>query len=235
MEIIKKKIAILQPNYIPWKGYFDLINLVDAFVLLDNVQYTKRDWRNRNQLKTPQGLHWLSIPVRQVSQKQLIKDTQIISPKWIKQHWKTWKTYYQKAIFFPFYKDFLENLYQTCNYKYLGEINYHFIQAINQLLGIQTPIFWASDYKVSEDKNYRLIELVQLLDGNVYLSGPAAKTYLDEAAFWEANIEVMWMDYAHYPVYQQLYPPFRHEVSILDLLLHEGPKGRQFMKSFSNA
>lgn len=229
---MSKKVAILQPNYIPWKGYFDLINLVDVFIFLDDVQYTKRDWRNRNRLKTSEGVHWLSIPIRQVSQNQLIKDSQVISKQWTYKHWQTWQTYYSKAPFFQQYQALLEALYLNCSYKFLCDINYHFIEAINQILNIQTPLLWSSDYESPQDKNERLIHLIQWQNGTEYISGPAAKSYLNEDLFAQSNIKVTWMDYQDYPIYQQCHPPFRHDVSVLDLILNEGSRATQFMKSF---
>ncbi|HIP48251.1 MAG TPA: hypothetical protein EYG92_04705, partial [Lutibacter sp.] len=129
-----KKIAILQSNYIPWKGYFDLINMVDEFILYDEVQYTKNDWRNRNKIQTKQGVQWLTIPVRQKELSQLIKDTKITDKKWGKKHWATIRQNYSKAKYFKEYKDIFEELYLNCEEQYLSQINYKFIVVINEIL-----------------------------------------------------------------------------------------------------
>src|SRR5210317_712903 len=123
-----KKIAILQSNYIPLKGYFYLIHMVDEFVLYDNVQYTKNDWRNRNKIKTPNGTQWLSIPVRKESLSQLIQDTKVINKKWRKKHWKTLLQNYSKAKNFKSFRDSFEQLYLEHNEEFLSEINLKFIR-----------------------------------------------------------------------------------------------------------
>lgn len=229
-----KKIAILQSNYIPWKGYFDLINMVNEFILYDDVQYTRRDWRNRNKIKTSNGLIWLTIPV-QVKGKyyQKINEVKVSDLSWAKKHWHTIKHNYSKAKYFKDYKDIFESLYLSCSKEtYLSQINYIFIREINNLLGIKTKIRWSSEFRLVEGKNERLIEICKQCNANVYLSGPAAKTYLDEKLFNQEGIQVEWMDYCGYPEYNQLYPPFEHGVSIIDLIFNEGPNATKFMKNF---
>lgn len=228
-----KKVAIVQSNYIPWKGYFDLINLVDEFILLDNVQYTHGHWRNRNQIKTPSGLNWLTIPVYvkgKLSQK--IKDTKIADNRWRTKHWKTIQQNYRNSEFFKLYKEIFENLYLGYKEIYLSEINYRFIKKICRLLGIKTKISWSMFYNTREQKTERVISLCKSSGATMYLSGPAAKNYLTENRFKEESIELEYMDYSGYKTYRQLFPPFIHKVSILDLLFNEGPNATNFMKSF---
>ena len=225
-----KKIAILQSNYIPWKGYFDLIGSVDEFVLYDDMQYTKNDWRNRNLIKTPNGPAWLTIPVRQETLAQTIRETRIATPLWHKQHWKTISQNYAKAAHFKEYKDFFAELYRTATEEYLSEINRKFLLAINGLLGIATTIRCSSEFTLAPGKSERLLELCKTLGATTYLSGPAAGDYLDVALFTAAGIEVEWMDYRGYPEYTQLFPPFAHGVSIVDLLFNEGGNAPKFMK-----
>ena len=225
-----KKIAILQSNYIPWKGYFDLIGSVDEFVLYDDMQYTKNDWRNRNLIKTPNGPAWLTIPVRQESLAQTIRETRIANPLWHKQHWKTLAQNYAKAAHFKEYKDVFEELYLGATETSLCAINRKFIQAINGLLGIDTIIRCSSEFTLAPGKSERLLELCQKLGGTTYLSGPAASDYLEVPIFTAAGIEVEWMDYSGYPEYTQLFPPFEHGVSIVDLLFNEGGNAPKFMK-----
>jgi hypothetical protein len=231
---MSKKIAILQSNYIPWKGYFDLINMVDEFVIYDDVQYTRRDWRNRNLIKTPQGLLWLTIPV-EVKGKyyQTIKDTVISEKKWPKKHWTAISINYLKSKYYREYKEFFEKLYLDCNEKYLSEINYKFIKAINKLLGIKTNISRSSDYSLTNGKTERLVDICIQSKATEYISGPAAKDYIDEKLFLENGINLTWMDYSNYPIYNQLYPPFEHGVSIVDLIFNEGINAHRFMKSFN--
>lgn len=228
-----KKIAILQSNYIPWKGYFDLINMVDEFILYDDMQYTRRDWRNRNKIKTSQGLKWLTIPV-EVKGKyfQKINETKISDKDWAKKHWQSIKLNYSKAQYFREYKDAFEDLYLNCNEPYLSRINFKFINAINEILGIKTKIKWSSEFELVDGKSRRLLSICKDCDADIYLSGPAAKGYLDEEMFVKEGISVEWMDYSGYPEYDQLYPPFAHGVTILDLIFNEGSNAVKFMKSF---
>ncbi len=228
-----KKIAILQSNYIPWKGYFDIIASVDEFIFYDEMQYTKNDWRNRNLIKTPQGLKWLSIPVitkGHLSNNIKIKDAQIADPKWAIKHWNTMKLFYKNAPYFNKYSTLFENLYKTCEQEtYLCKVNYKFILAINELLGIKTKISFSQNYGLIQGKTERLVDLVQKAKGTEYLSGPAAKGYIDESLFKKANIKLSWMDYSRYPEYKQLFPPFVHGVSILDLIFNCGPNAVNYM------
>ncbi len=218
-----KKIAILQSNYIPWKGYFDIIRQVDEFIFYDEVQYTKNDWRNRNKIKTPQGPQWITIPVRQLSLSQKISETFISQDNWAEKHWKSISLNYCKAPFFNEYKDLFESFYSEVGTANLSEINRSAIEHINSILGIKTRLSSSLDYKLIEGKNERLIDLVVKAGGNYYLSGPSARDYIDENLFREAGIEVGWMEYSGYPEYPQLFPPFSHAVSVLDLIFNTGP------------
>ncbi len=226
-----KKIAILQSNYIPWKGYFDIIGSVDEFVLYDDMQYTKNDWRNRNKIKTAQGLQWLSIAVRQESLHQKINETKVTDAKWNINHWKSLCQNYAKAPYFRAYKERFEKLYLGIETPYLSEINRIFIDEICDILGIKTKIRDSREFVLKEGKSERLLALVQEMGGTHYLSGPAARDYLDESIFEEAGILVEWMSYSGYKEYHQLFPPFEHGVSVLDLIFNEGENAKNFIKS----
>lgn len=226
-----KTIAIVQSNYIPWKGYFDLIRAVDEFIILDDVQYTRRDWRNRNQVKTPTGATWLTIPVDcKGKYEQAIRDVAISEPGWADAHWKTIRNFYARAAHFNAHRDWLQALYEGSSSRSLSEVNHRFITAICGTLGIPTRISWSTDYELTPGKTDRLLNLCLQAGATTYLSGPAAQAYLDVAAFAAAGIQVRFADYSGYPEYRQLYPPFRHDVSILDLLLNEGPHAIEYMK-----
>lgn len=229
-----KKVAILQSNYIPWKGYFDIISMVDEFILYDDMQYTKRDWRNRNKIMTANGLQWLSIPVETKGKfYQKINETRIESHDWVDKHWHSIIANYSKAPFFKEYASEIKETYEECrNEEFLSNVNYRFIKKICDILGIHTQITWSSDYQLADGKTGRLVDLVRQAGGGYYLSGPAAKDYIVEELFEEANIELAWMDYSNYPVYPQQYTPFEHGVTILDLIFNAGPDARKYMKSF---
>lgn len=227
-----KKIAILQSNYIPWKGYFDLINMVDEFVFYDEVQYTKNDWRNRNKIKTSQGIQWLTIPVRQETLGQKIKDTKISDKKWNIKHWRTLSQNYSKSKCFKDYKDIFEELYLKCDEEYLSQINYKFITTINEILGIRIKLRYSSEFELIDGQTEKLLNICKKCEANSYLSGPAAKDYFDEELAKKENIQVEWMNYSGYQEYNQLFPPFEHGVTILDLIFNEGFNATKFMKSF---
>lgn len=228
-----KKVAILQSNYIPWKGYFDLINMVDEFILYDDMQYTKRDWRNRNKIKTPQGLKWLSIPV-EVKGKyfQKITETKVSDKEWAKKHWQQIQQNYAKTKYFKEYKDIFEELYMKCDEEYLSQINYKFIITINEILGITTKIRWSSEFELINGQTEKLLGICKDCNADVYISGPAAKDYFDEELARQENIKVEWMNYSGYKEYEQLHLPFEHGVTILDLIFNEGPNAKKYMKSF---
>jgi len=230
-----KKIAILQSNYIPWKGYFDLINIVDEFIFYDDMQYTRRDWRNRNKIKTPQGLKWLTIPV-DVKGKyfQKINETKVSDKSWGKKHWEQIKQNYSKAKYFKDYKDIFEDLYLNCYEEYLSQINYKFIITINKILGISTKIRWSSEFELVDGQTEKLLGICKDCDADVYISGPAAKDYFDVKLAKKENIEVEWMDYSGYKEYEQFYPPFEHNVTILDLIFNEGNYSKEYIKKVDN-
>lgn len=226
-----KKIAILQSNYIPWKGYFDLIASVDEFILFDDMQYTRRDWRNRNQIKSPQGIQWLTIPV-QVKDKydQKIKDTLLDGTSWAKTHWKTLEQNYKRAPCFDDVAGWLKPLYESADDTHISTLNKKFIIAICEYLNIKTVITNSWDYALTEGKTERLADLCRQAGGTEYLSGPSAKNYIEEDVFLDMNIKLAWMDYAGYAEYPQLWGNFEHGVTILDLLFNCGKDAHQFMK-----
>jgi hypothetical protein len=208
---------------------------VDEFVLDDSVQYTKRDWRNRNQIKTANGLLWLTIPV-EVKGKfvQAIKDTKIADRSWSTKHWSSIEHNYKRARYYSEYGPLLRDLYrEAANYTELSSVNYLFLTHMCRLFGIGTKISWSMDYDLPGDKTAKLLGVCKQAGASQYVSGPSAKGYLDVMEFAKENIEVAFLDYSGYREYQQLFPPFIHTVSILDLILNEGPNARYFLKSFS--
>ena len=217
------KIAVLQSNYIPWRGYFDIISKVDHFVIYDEVQYTKNDWRNRNQIKTQNGLVWLTIPVKQTNLNQKICETEVVNQIWRRKHMNSIRLNYSKAPFYNDYIDSIAYLYEG-NETLLSEINLKFIRGFCEILNINTNIIDSKDLKLKGDKNERLVDACQKLNATSYLSGKAAQKYLNNDMFSQQNIEVQWMDYCHLSEYKQLYPPFNMGVSIIDTLLNIGNK-----------
>lgn len=226
-----KRITIIQSNYIPWKGYFDLIGCADEFIIYDHVQFTKNDWRNRNKIKTQQGPIWLSIPVLHKGNfHQSIEETIVADTTWRKKHWKSIEMNYKKAPFFDLYAETLRSLYLDDEEQNLSDINHGFITEICRFLNIKTRITFSRDYDLPGDKTGNLVSICKQLNGGVYLTGPSAKAYLNEEMFDREGITIRYADYSDYEEYSQLYYPFEHHVSIIDLLFCEGPNAIRYMK-----
>jgi len=225
-----KTIAIVQSNYIPWKGYFDMIASVDEFILYDDMQYTRRDWRNRNQIKTPQGLQWLTVPVKVKGKyHQTIRETEIDGSEWSAQHWKALAQNYRRAPHFEEVAALIEPVYKQ-PHTHLSALNRALIEAICGYLGVATKISNSWDYALVDGKSERLADLCAQAGGDVYISGPAAKDYIDAHVFTDMGIELRWFDYAGYPDYPQLWGEFTHTVTILDVMFNCGKRTPDYMK-----
>lgn len=224
-----KKVAILQSNYIPWKGYFDLIASVDEFILYDNVQFTKNDWRNRNKVKTPNGSNWLSIPVG-TDISRLIREVQLPNNGWRENHLKVLALNYGRAPFFDEVMETVTPFYRDMTLTNLSAFNRALIEMVCVYLGIHTKISNSWDYVLCEGRTERLVSLCQQTNATSYISGPAAEGYLNENLFSKANISVKWFDYLDYKVYPQLWGTFEHSVTVLDLLFNCGKDANKFMK-----
>ncbi|MFN7405986.1 MAG: WbqC family protein [Cyclobacteriaceae bacterium] len=226
-----KTVAIVQSNYIPWKGYFDLINLADAFVFLDRVQYTRRDWRNRNRIKTSQGLQWLTIPVDVKGRFEIpISEVRVADNQWASHHLKTLQHAYSKAAAYREVVDEVSAWYDI-QLTELSKVNQAFVRNIMNYIEIQTPIYQDHDFPPDADKSGRLLSICEQLNASCYLSGPAAQSYLDVDSFRRSGISVRWMDYTGYRPYPQLYGEFVHEVSILDLIFNTGKESIHYLKT----
>jgi len=217
-----KKIAILQPSYIPWKGVFDLINKVDVFVFYDDVQYTVKDWRNRNKIKTPNGELWLTVPVIHKGRRnQLIKDAEIDNTtNWQLSHYKSIVANYKKAPFFQDFHFLLEEFYLKNKWTFISEFDIYVIKRIAEILGIVVEWYKSSELECDGGKEGgKVIKICEKLNCDYFINGPASRGFMDEELFNNKNIRLDYMDY-DYREYSQLYPPFNHYVSILDLLFN---------------
>lgn len=219
-----RRVAILQSNYIPWKGYFDLIHDVDLFVFYDDVQFTKSDWRHRNRIKTSQGLQWVSVPVGQ-KLNQDICEVGLRSGAWQAKHWRSLEQNYAKCAHFERYREYFEHVYLGTTWQTLSELNQSLVRHVsNEFLGIDAEFADSRAYSATGSKLERLLDLVGKTGATSYLSGPAAKDYIIPERFAERGVELHWKDYGGYPDYPQRYPPFEHGVSIVDLLFNVGPE-----------
>ena len=226
-----KKIAISQSNYIPWRGYFDLIASVDEFIIFDDMQYTKRDWRNRNKIKTKDGPLWLSIPVKVKGKYfQKINEAEINGQSWKINHWKSLKASYSKAPFFKDLSSELEKIYFKENYIYLSELNRRLIELICNYLKIKTKIRDSSEFNLKNGKTERLVNICKDLNACEYITGPSAKDYIDQNIFKENKIKLSYINYSKYGSYSQLWGEFVDNLSILDLIFNCGRKCYEHMQ-----
>ncbi len=222
-------LVILQSNYIPWKGYFDLIHDADLFVFYDDLQFTKNDWRNRNKIKTAQGCKWLSIPVG-TNANRLICEVALDDASWQRSHWDSLRQQYEKLPYFKLYRHFFEDVYLGKRWANLSELNQYLIKYISHnILGLSTRFQDSRDFQLAGQKLERLLDLVVKSKATRYVSGPAAKGYIEPEKFDELGIELVWKDYSNYPEYPQPHPPFEHGVSILDLLFNVGPEAPHYI------
>lgn len=216
-------VAILQSNYIPWKGYFDIIHDADVFIFYDDLQFTKNDWRNRNKIKTGRGSTWLTIPVG-TSASRLICEVALDDARWQRSHWDSLRQQYSKSAYFKSFRSYFEDIYLGRHWANLSDLNQFFIRSIcRDFLKINTKFLDSRGFNLSGQKQERLLDLVSQSQATAYVSGPAAKSYIDPARFHALGVDLIWKDYSGYPEYCQFHPPFEHGVSILDLLFHTGP------------
>ena len=218
-----RRLAILQSNYIPWKGYFDLIHDVDLFVFYDDNQYTSRDWRNRNKVKTAQGPSWISVPVGH-DRERLICEVEIPESTWQAKHWRTIEQCYGKCPYFTRYQEYFEHVYLGSIWRNLSELNQSTIRHIaGEFLGLRTEFADSRSFSPQGHKLDKLLDVVVKSGARSYISGPAAKDYIVAERFEQLGVELRWKDYSGYPEYSQRFPPFEHGVTILDLLFNVGP------------
>ena len=215
------KVVILQSNYIPWKGYFDLINDADLFIFYDEVQYTKNDWRNRNQICTKNGLQWLTIPVGKDAVNGKISEVQL-TPEWQQLHYKSLFLGYKSADHFKQLEEIMNDYLVEKKWNSLKELNQYLIKKISLLLEIDTKFEDSSKYILEGDRVTRLISLLEQAGASEYISGPGAKNYLDgsEDLFAQKNITLTYKKYPVYKPYKQFNNEFQNSVSILDMIAH---------------
>jgi len=216
-------ISIHQPMYIPWIGYFHKMMSADKFVILDDVEFSKNDWFNRNKIKSINGEMWLTVPIiYKDSSNKLIKDIIIDNSKnWKRKHLKSIKLNYSKALYINEYIDFIETIFST-DWRFLIDLNLKMIEFIKKELKIEIDIVLSSEMKVQDESTERLISICKKLNADKYLSGLGAKDYLSTELFVKNNIELLFQEFNH-PVYQQLHGQFVSHLSIIDLLLNCGP------------
>lgn len=214
-------IGILQPSYIPWLGVFDQIQRSDTFVFYDDVQFDKNGWRNRNRIKTANGIQWLTVPVLHTGFPTLLDVEINDTTSWRDKHIKTLKQNYAKAPFFKKYSADLLSIISDMKYKRLVSLSMDILVWLLHVLGIKTPFVLSSELGIFGDKITRLIDIIKHFGGDTFVEGSMGKRYINEADFSSAGVSVVYQDYKH-PVYPQLYGEFVSHLSILDLLFNCG-------------
>lgn len=224
-----KRVAIIQPNYVPWKGYFDIIASVDCFVFLDDVQHTIRDWRTRNKIKTLDGSSvWLSVPTLG-GRSQLIREVKIdYSQNWAHRHLESIRHSYVKTPHFHSYFPRLSELLET-PWPFLADFNIALTGQLMSWLGISCETRRSSELNSQGTKDLRLLSLIRAVGGTAYLSGPSARDYIRPENFADAGIDLSYHDYGGYPEYPQISAPFDHFVTVLDLLFAVGSDAPEYI------
>ena len=225
----KPLVAIHQPQYMPWLGYFDKMDRADIFVFLDDVQFKKNEWQNRNRVKTSQGWQWLTVPVIHKF-PQLICETEINRKvNWRRKHLNSLKANYSRAPFFEKYLDELAPIF-AAPWARLGELNIAVVRKLAQLLGIGTQLLVSSEMgEFPDDPDGRIIAVVDSLGSDRYLAGGGGHNYMDMKQYERAGVDVSFQEYRH-PVFRQLFGEFIPNLSVLDLLFNEGPKSLSIIK-----
>ncbi|KQR13020.1 MULTISPECIES: WbqC family protein [Xanthomonas] len=229
-----KRVAVLQSSYIPWKGYFDIIHDVDTFIFYDDVQFTYQDWRSRNRIIANGAPLWLTVPTGS-DIKRLINEVKLPNAAWQRKHWSTLRHAYTKAPHFKQFAELFEELYLGREWMSLSEMNQHLTRVIaREILGIQVEFRSSTEFSLNGSKLERLVDLVRQSGATHYLSGPAAKAYIEPTAFEKIGVALQYKDYAGYPQYRQQSETFEHSVSVLDLIFNTGDNASDFIWDWRN-
>ncbi len=222
-------VSVHQPQYLPWLGYFDKIDRADVFVLLDNVQFKKNEWQNRNRIKTPQGPQWLTVPVR-YKFPQLICEVGINNrERWQHKQQQSLLANYRKTPHWsslePLFNDVFSRSWNT-----IADLNIYVVRKLTAILGITTPLYIASELPVwSEDPDERLIAITRHFGGDIYLAGSGGHDYMELAKYDRAGVEIIFQEYRH-PVYSQLWGEFSPFMSIVDLIYNQGGDAMEIIR-----
>jgi hypothetical protein len=220
-------VAVHQPNYLPYLGFFHKMHLADTFVLYDTAQFSKNDFHNRNRIKTPRGLKWLTIPVRRPTGLEIRAVEADMSKPWARNHWEAIRANYARAEHFEEHRQDLDRLYGDPGRR-LAEINRPFIDFLSQTLGIERRIVWASNLHIPEglSASEKLAAMVREVGGDAYLSGPDGAKYVERNAF--VGLAVYIQEFRH-PRHRQLWRDFASNASALDLVLNLGEEAASLL------
>jgi hypothetical protein len=216
-------VAVHQPQFLPWLGYFDKIDRADVFVLLDNVQFKKNEWQNRNKIKTAQGWQWLTVPVL-YKYPQLINEVTINNRvNWQHKQKQAFVSNYNKAPYFEMVANMLGDIFSS-PWEYISQLNTAVVKTIARALGIDTQIYIASELgEFPQDPDERLVAITKHFGAGTYLAGIGGKGYMNLDSYKKSKVEVVFQDFKH-PVYEQLFGDFEPFMSSIDLLFNHGDK-----------
>lgn len=221
-------VSIHQPNFLPWLGFFDKVDRADIFILLDNVQFEKNEWQNRNRIKGPNGPQWLTVPVQHRFPQTIAEVCIDNQTNWRRKHWNAIASNYRKAPFFDQYSPLLEEAYQR-EWTRLVDLNIHLLKQVFDMIGLNTSIRLASEFQTDEVSSSRLSSLCKTVGGDVYLAGAGGHNYLDTTPFESSRIRVEYQDYRH-PEYSQLFGSFIAHLSVLDLIMNCGDQSLNMIR-----
>lgn len=227
------KVAISQPTYLPWMGYFDLIDAVDLFIVLDTVQFEKRSWQQRNRIRMPGGLQWLTVPVKSRGHfEQLVREVEICDPQFAENHIRTIELAYRRA---PYFRQYFPRLAEVLHDKSKGaliELNLDLIRCFLEALDIRTPLITASSLNQSGKRTELLANLCAAAGASHYVSPIGSAIYLlgEKDILLDRGVEILFHHYEH-PVYRQVFSPFEPYASVVDLLFNEGDRALEILRS----
>ncbi len=224
----------MQPGYLPWLGFFELMERSDVFIIYDDVDYNTSSWRNRNRIRTKDGSAWLTVPVLTKGRSgQKINEVQINNndSKWTQKHYKSLVQYYGRSPYFDRYNPFFRDLYNSSWVK-LIDLDMEIINYMRQELDIGTKIIYSSTLYGAGQKNVRIIEICREFAASEYISPNGAKSYIEPQLFEQANIKLKFQNYKH-PVYRQVYDGFVSHLSTVDLLFNHGGFSKEIIMSGS--
>ncbi|MDQ2865168.1 MAG: WbqC family protein [Candidatus Eremiobacteraeota bacterium] len=228
---MERTVTIVQPSYIPWRGYFDLVRRADVFIFYDDVQYDKHGWRNRNRIKTPNGLTWLTIPVLSkgtLARHASVKEVEIDERSdWRAKHLESVRHAYRRAPYFDETYEFLRNAYANRS-RFLAEFTIDVTEKLARRMGIQSKFSRSSELPVTGHKMDRLMATLRAVDATHYISGPSARSYIEPSRFAEVGITLEYINYRYAP-YPQLHGDYEPNVSVIDLLMMTGPRAPDYL------
>ena len=225
-------VCIRQPGYLPYTGFFKKIQSSDIFVLLDDVQFEKNDWDNRNKIRTSEGDMWLTVPVIHKFGEKLNEIKISKNQDWNKKHLKAIQINYQKASFFEKYWNEIKDIIDQ-DWEKLIDLNLALIQYFNSKLKITNKMIRSSDLKINDQGSEKLLKICKTLNADIYLSGELGKKYLNEDIFHDSGIKIMYEKFIH-PEYSQVYKPFIPNLSVMDLLFNEGDNASEIIQKSQN-